>query len=270
MFLRRGLLHKIPMIRDMRIQLGQRTFVSSHNRRILEVKKNYSFFKAISKNYPAGTYIGILNGQLVATGESYTHVADNVGCRRAELYLKSSHESGDHFISLSTLPESLIIDSGSEYCLGKTCMDWSDVAKPFLNELLEDGEMDRNFVKVRWVKDHPFCTIAVSNSQESPCYAMTFLVDSSKSTNSVKDLVFGVIGGNLTLAGEKVLFIQGKRFSFLQSDHRGFSNVNILGSGAFLELPLFSSQFWHSLQDGGTGIPREEGRISEDDQSLFE
>jgi hypothetical protein len=237
------------------------------------MKKNYLVFHSISKDYPSGTYIGILNGQVVATADSYSGVADRLGCLRVELYLRLSVppciSEIDYSCQSNNLPEFLVKDNGSPPVTEKSYLDWKEVAKPFPNELLEDSDLDRNFVKMRWVQDHPYCTIAVSNTSDSPCYAMTFLLDTSNKSNSVKDAIFHLLSSHLTKTGEKVLYIQGKRFNFGQSTKRGISNVNILGIDAFLELPRFTTQFCQAVK-AGTSITYEEGRTSEDEQSLLE
>lgn len=76
--------------------------VTAHNKRILQMKNNYALFNSISKDYPEGTYLGILDGKLVATADSYSRIADKLGCKLVECMCRFIH-----FI-LSTLNERFV------------------------------------------------------------------------------------------------------------------------------------------------------------------
>jgi len=244
------------------------------------MKNNYALFNSIAKNYPEGTYLGILDGKLIATADSYTRIADKLGCKLVELYLMSNKVRDENEIHVipspfrvgsktipHEMPESLLIEMGVKKEL--TSLDWKEIAKPYHNELIEDTSIDRNFVKMRWVfGDRPYCTFAVSNFGDSHCYPMTFLVDTSSPCNYIKDNIFHLLNPNLTMVGgEKVLYIHGKPFKFRRAPLGVYSNI--LGIAAFLELPLFFEEFRHSLKKG-EAIIYEEGRTTDAEIGLME
>jgi len=257
---------------------------SAHNKRIMEMKNNYALFNSIAKDYPEGTYLGILDGKLVATADSYSRIADKLGCKLVELYLMSNKvidENEVHVIPSPfrvgsktiphEMPKSLLIEMEINKGLKAAPLEWKEVAKPYPQELIEDTSLDRAFVKMRWVYgDRPYCTFAVSNFSDSHCYPMTFLVDTSSPCNYIKDNIFHLLNPNLTTAeGEKVLYIHGKPFKFSRAPHGVHNNVNILGIAAFLELPIFFDVFRQSLNNG-VSIVYEEGRVTEADIRLME
>jgi hypothetical protein len=251
----------------------------------MEMKNNYALFNSIAKDYPEGTYLGILDGKLVATADSYSRIADKLGCKLVELYLMSNKirdENEVHVIPspfrvgsrscLNEFPKALLIEMEKGVSSVKAAsLDWKEVAKPYPEELIEDSLLDRSFVKMRWVfGDRPYCTFAVSNFSDSHCYPMTFLVDTSSPCNYIKDNIFHLLNPNLTtVEGEKVLYIHGKPFKFARAPLGVHNNVNILGIAAFLELPAFFEVFRHSLNNGDS-IVYEEGRITDADKRLME
>jgi len=96
--------------------------------------------------------------------------------------------------------------------------EWWNVAKPVPSELEEDVLLDRFWCNFRFVGPYnrPYVTLAVSRHIDSPCFPMTFFLDTGSPANFIKRSVFDRIAlDERPSTGQKVLYIVVNHISLI-------------------------------------------------------
>jgi hypothetical protein len=239
------------------------------------MSKNMRKFEeiCISKKYPIGTYVGILEGEFVAAADSSTWVKDRV----AEVYFQQEREPGEipAIVKRIGLPEEppqvLPIEVDSQqvafHSSQPNLMQWSDVAKPIHNELVIDPSLDKNFMKFRLVakNQRPYVTLVVDSGiwnhggqfgNNGGPFLMTFFLDTGAPANFIKTNVFGTIRSLYPWDEDKFLMIQGQKLHFSKSpSNKIHSNINVIGLPTMAKLPAL----WKGFYD--FGIQYREGKV---------
>jgi len=205
-----------------------------------ECKKNQKFYTEVSRLYPKGRYLGVVNQQVVSEGNSKFEVERET----MEEFLKST--GGVYPEVIPTVvrrvgfedeqPQVIAIEvkQVAFHPSGTVKLDWKSVAVPANTELEPNISLDRFWHNMRFVgpDKRPYITLAASFRKDSVCFPMTFLIDSGSPANFIKESAFDNIPASLKGdTGEKVLFIGGEQLFFLKPPSNSVhSNINILGT----------------------------------------
>jgi len=234
-----------------------------------ECKKNQKFYTEVSGLYPKGRYLGVVNQQVVAEGNSKLEVERET----MEEFLKCT--GGVYPEVIPTVvrrvgfedeqPQVIDIEvkQVTFHPLVTVKLDWKSVAVPAKTELEPRISLDRFWHNIRFVgpDQRPYITLAASFQKDSVCFPMTFLIGSGSPANFIKESAFDNIPALLNGdTGEKVLYIGGERIFFLKPPATIHSNINILGTPT-LHLLDYILKSYHSAVVMLKAKPKvEEGR----------
>jgi len=206
--------------------------------------------------YPKGQYLGIVNQQVVAEGPSRYRVEDMT----REAFLKWTGGIETDIIPTIVVrvghedekPQVILIEKSPKalvafHTTGVKLMEWQGVAIPVANELETDLSLDRFWCRIRFVGPdvRPYITMAVSRRTDSPCFPMTFFIDTGSPVNYIKRSAFDrIVLTERPSHGQKVIYIGGVEFHF---DKPGIdevaNNINLIGTSVIYKHPYIRSAF---------------------------
>jgi len=248
-------------------------FISNRSFLIEECKKNQKFYTEISRLYPIGRYLGVVNQQVVAEGNSKLEVEK----KTMEEFLKWTNGEYPEVIPTvvrrvgfeDEVPQVIVIEpkqSEVAFHSSKTLhLDWKSVALPVKTELETDITLDRFWHNIRFVgpDTRPFVTVATSFKKDSACFPMTFFIDTGSPANFIKRSAFDIIPTmeEKTDTNEKILYIGGEPFMFFKSPKdSAHSNINLIGTPVLHALDFLMESYLQAIRKFKTNKICEEGR----------